>query len=92
MKRVSNITALILIFGSGSLEFYLTNLKSDVKEHVEDKERQKSIIATGKTLEKELRSLVGSGRKIDAIKRFRAATGADLVMAKEVVEQLEKEV
>jgi hypothetical protein len=54
---IATLAALMLIFGGGTLEFYLTNLKSDVKEHVQDKDCQKIIIAAGKTLEKELKEL-----------------------------------
>ncbi len=51
---IATITALILIFGGGSLEFYLTNLKGPVKEHVQDKARQEIIIDAGKALAAEL--------------------------------------
>ena len=54
---IATITALILIFGGGNLEFYLTNLKKPVKEHVVDKERRDAILEAGKELEKELKIL-----------------------------------
>ena len=40
------------------------------------------------SLEGELVGLLGAGRKIDAIKRYREATGADLKAAKDAVEAL----
>jgi peptidoglycan hydrolase CwlO-like protein len=54
---IATITALILIFGGGNLEFYLTNLKKPVKEHVADKERRDAILDAGKELKKELKAL-----------------------------------
>ena len=54
---IATITALMLIFGGGNLEFYLTNLKKPVKEHVVDKERRDAILEAGKELEKELKVL-----------------------------------
>ena len=54
---IATITALILIFGGGNLEFYLTNLKKPVKEHVVDKERRDAILEAGKELKKELKGL-----------------------------------
>jgi hypothetical protein len=54
---IATITVLILIFGGGNLEFYLTNLKKPVKEHVVDKERRDAILEAGKELEKELKGL-----------------------------------
>ena len=54
---IATITALILIFGGGNLEFYLTNLKKPVKEYVVDKERRDAILEAGKELEKELKGL-----------------------------------
>jgi ribosomal protein L7/L12 len=41
-------------------------------------------------LDDELRALLAEGRKIEAIKRYREATGADLAAAKEAVEALER--
>lgn len=41
-------------------------------------------------LEAELRALLAEGRKIDAIRRYREATGAELAAAKEAVEALER--
>ena len=46
-----------LFMGGSSLEFYLTNLKSDVKEHVQDKACRKTILDAGKALSKDLRVL-----------------------------------
>jgi len=54
---IATITALIIIFGSGNLEFYLTNLKKPVKEHVVDKDRRDAVIDAGKALEKDLKVL-----------------------------------
>lgn len=54
---IATITALILIFGGSSLEFYLTNLKKPVKEHVADKDRRDAILDAGKNLENELKDL-----------------------------------
>ena len=42
-------------------------------------------------LDAELRALLTAGRKIEAIKRYREATGADLAAAKNTVEALEKD-
>ena len=47
----------VLFLGGGSLEFYLTNLKSDVKEHVQDKACRKIILDAGKALSKDLKTL-----------------------------------
>ena len=41
--------------------------------------------------EDELRALLAAGRKIEAIKRYRAATGAGLAKAKDAVEALERD-
>lgn len=38
----------------------------------------------------EIRQLAASGRKIEAIKRLRDATGLDLAKAKDIVESLER--
>ena len=46
-----------LFMGGNSLEFYLTNLKSDVKEHVRDKACRKTILDAGKALSKDLQTL-----------------------------------
>ena len=54
---IATITALMLIFGGGNLEFYLTNLKKPVKEYVVDKERRDAILEAGKELEQELKVL-----------------------------------
>ena len=40
--------------------------------------------------ENELRALMAAGRKIEAIKQYRAATGAGLAEAKDAVEALER--
>ena len=54
------LAILILLFGGGDgLAFYLTNLKSDVKEHVQDKARQEIILDTSKALAKDLAALAG---------------------------------
>lgn len=54
---IATITALIIIFGGSGLEFYLTNLKKPVKEYVQDKERQESILDASTALSKELKEL-----------------------------------
>jgi flagellar motility protein MotE (MotC chaperone) len=54
---IATITALIIIFGGSGLEFYLTNLKGPVKEHVQDKERQENIFDASKALSKNLKQL-----------------------------------
>lgn len=41
-------------------------------------------------IDAELRALLAKGRKIEAIKRYRETTGADLAAAKEAVEALER--
>jgi kynurenine formamidase/ribosomal protein L7/L12 len=46
--------------------------------------------AGDKNFEDELRALMAAGRKIDAIKQYRAATGAGLTDAKNAVEALER--
>ena len=53
---IIGITALCLFLfgGGGGLEFYLTNLKDPVKEHVQDKDRQEVILDASKALGKEL--------------------------------------
>ena len=54
------LAILILLFGGGDgLAFYLTNLKGDVKEHVQDTAQQKIIIETSKALSKDLAELAG---------------------------------
>lgn len=47
------------------------------------------MAADDTNLEAELRALLAEGRTIEAIKRYREATGADLATAKEAVEALE---
>ena len=54
---IATITVLIIIFGGSGLEFYLTNLKGPVKEHVQDKERQESILDASKALSKTLKQV-----------------------------------
>ena len=54
---IATIAALMLIFGGESLEFFLTNLKKPVKEHVADKTRQDVILDASKALGKELKAL-----------------------------------
>ena len=51
------LAVLIILFSGGSLEFYLTNLKGPVKEHVADKVQQEIIIDAGKALAKDLKEL-----------------------------------
>jgi len=47
----------MLLFGGDGLVFYLTNLKGDVKEYVQDKARQEIIIDSSKNLSKDLGEL-----------------------------------
>lgn len=54
---IAIFTVLMLFFGGGSLEFYLTNLKGSVKEQVQDKDRRDAILDTSKALEKDLKVL-----------------------------------
>lgn len=54
---IGTLTLLMLIFGGGGLEFYLTNLKGDVKEHVQDKARQELIIDASEALSSNLQTL-----------------------------------
>lgn len=54
---IATITALMLIFGGGNLEFFLTNLKKPVKKHVVDEVRRDAILEAGKELENELKDL-----------------------------------
>jgi len=54
---VGTLALLMLLFGGDGLVFYLTNLKGDVKEHVQDKARQEIIIETSKNLSKDLEEL-----------------------------------
>ena len=57
---VGTLTLLILLFGGGGgLAFYLTNLKGDVKEHVQDKACQEIILDASKALAKDLAALAG---------------------------------
>jgi len=54
---VGTLALLMLLFGGDGLVFYLTNLKGDVKEYVQDKVRQEIIIETSKNLSKDLGEL-----------------------------------
>lgn len=54
---IATIAALMLLFGGGSLNFYLTNLKGPVKEHVQDKDRREVILDASKALSKDLKVL-----------------------------------
>ena len=54
---IGTLTLLMLIFGGGGLEFYLTNLKGAVKEHVQDKARQELIIDASEALSSNLQIL-----------------------------------
>lgn len=58
----ATLAYLIILFGDGGLEHYLTDLKGDVKEHVQDKARQELIIDEGKALSGEMETL---GKQID---------------------------
>ncbi len=54
------LALLILLFGGGDgLAFYLTNLKGDVKEHVQEKAQQTIILDTSKALAQDLAALAG---------------------------------
>ena len=50
-------TLCLFLFGSGGLEFYLTNLKDPVKEHVADEARQDAILDAGKALSKQMKDV-----------------------------------
>lgn len=54
---VGTLALLMLIFGGGGLEYYLTNLKGDVKEHVVQQENQERIIEASKQLSSDLETL-----------------------------------
>ena len=56
---IIGITALCLFLfgGGGGLEFYLTNLKDPVKEHVQNKDHQDVILDASKALGKELKDI-----------------------------------
>ena len=54
---VGTLAVLMFLFSGGSLEFYLTNMKGDVKEHVQDKARQEIILDAGDVLAKDLQTL-----------------------------------
>ena len=54
---VGTLAVLMFLFSGGSLEFYLTNMKGDVKEHVQDKAREEIVIETSKNLSKDLGEL-----------------------------------
>jgi hypothetical protein len=54
---VGTLALLMFLFGGGGLEYYLTNLKSDVKEHVVSEESQDKIIEASKKLSSELGTL-----------------------------------
>lgn len=54
---VGTLALLMFLFGGGGLEYYLTNLKSDVKEHVVSQESQSKIIEASKTLSADLEDL-----------------------------------
>jgi hypothetical protein len=54
---IATITVLIIIFGGSGLEFYLTNIKAPVKEYVQDKDRQDTILKASKALSKELKGI-----------------------------------
>lgn len=49
------------------------------------------MAADDANLEAELRALLAEGQKLEAIRRYREATGAELAAAKEAVEALERE-
>ena len=54
------LAILIFLFGGGDgLAFYLTNLKGDVKEHVQDKACQEIILDASKALAEDLTALAG---------------------------------
>jgi ribosomal protein L7/L12 len=49
------------------------------------------MAADDANLDAELRALLAEGQKLEAIRRYREATGAELAAAKEAVEALERE-
>ena len=56
--------------------------------NLENSDETKTIVLEDKEVFERIKTLVSEGRKIDAIKEFRHATGSDLVTAKRVVEEL----
>ena len=50
-------TIFLFMFGGSGLEFYLTNLKGSVKDHVADKDRQEVVIDASKQLGKDLKHI-----------------------------------
>jgi hypothetical protein len=54
---VGTLALLMFLFGGGGLEYYLTNLKGDVKEHVASEASQEKIIQASKKLSSELGTL-----------------------------------
>ena len=54
---VGTLALLMLIFGGGGLEYYLTNLKGNVKEYVVQQENQERIIEASKQLSSDLETL-----------------------------------
>jgi hypothetical protein len=90
---VGTIALLMLLFGGGGLEYYLTNLKSEVKEYVVQKDCQEKIIEASKTLSSELGTLqieIDAHFKelVEIHAEFRSsAEDFDAVAAKLVVDQ-----
>jgi hypothetical protein len=62
MVGITTATIIILLSGGGDVEHYLTDLKKDVKKHVDDKTRRKAILDESKALSKELKTL---GKQVD---------------------------
>lgn len=91
---IALITGIVLLFSSGGgLEFYLTNVKDAVEDHVKDEAKQKVILAASDDLTNQLEVL-----SKDVEKQFRSyvkvhsdpnSTAADFdeVTAKLVAEQ-----
>ena len=54
---VATLALLMFLFGGGGLEYYLTNLKDDVKEHVVNEASQEKIIEASNALSDHLEEL-----------------------------------
>lgn len=67
MVGITTATIIILLSGGGDVEHYLTDIKKNVKSHVDDTDRRKLILEERKQLSKDLKAL---GKEVD--KHFEA--------------------
>ena len=84
-----SITWLILIAAS-ILIGYVSKVESDIKRINKKINWITKQLGETDTITDDLKELISEGKKVDAIKKYRIASGAGLLEAKEYVDSLDK--